>query len=49
MSIEERIDTLLDRKRTLSETVLGNNEASLTELSDTELLDLVRLRDRPDA
>ena len=48
-TIEERIDTLLTRKRALSETVLGNGEAGLTELSDTELRDLVTLRDGPDA
>jgi SNF2 family DNA or RNA helicase len=43
-TIEERISTLLGRKRALSEAVLGTGEAALTELSDTELRDLVQLR-----
>jgi SNF2 family DNA or RNA helicase len=43
-TIEERIDTLLGRKRALSDTVLGTGEGALTELSDDDLRDLVTLR-----
>lgn len=35
---------MLDRKRELAEAVLGAGEAALTELSDSELADLVELR-----
>ena len=44
-TIEERIDQLLTRKRSLAEAVLGRGETALTELSDAELRDLVTLRD----
>ncbi len=49
-TIEERIGQLLARKRSLADAVLGRGEAALTELSDAELHDLVRLRqpDGPD-
>ena len=43
-TIEQRIDELLRRKRSLADTVLGRGEAALTELSDRELRDLVTLR-----
>ncbi|VXC39438.1 DEAD/DEAH box helicase [Nocardioides sp. AX2bis] len=46
-TIEERIGQLLARKRSLADAVLGRGEAALTELSDAELHDLVRLR-QPD-
>ena len=43
-TIEERVGLLLDRKRSLADAVLGRGEAALTELSDSELRDLVSLR-----
>jgi SNF2 family DNA or RNA helicase len=43
-TIEERIAELLTRKRALADAVLGGGEAALTELSDSELRDLVTLR-----
>ncbi|MET0998434.1 MAG: DEAD/DEAH box helicase [Marmoricola sp.] len=43
-TIEQRIDQLLQRKRTLADSVLGSGEAALTELSNEELRDLVALR-----
>lgn len=43
-SIEERIDDLIRSKQQLAEDVLeGGAEINLTEMSDAELLDLVRL------
>lgn len=46
-TIEERIGQLLTRKRSLADRVLGaDSDVALTELSDDELDDLVRL-DRP--
>ncbi|WP_435058653.1 helicase-related protein [Streptomyces sp. bgisy060] len=46
-TIEDRISAMLDRKKELADTVLGTDgEASrgLTELTDAELAELVRLR-----
>ncbi|MFD3619645.1 DEAD/DEAH box helicase [Streptomyces sp. NPDC058676] len=43
-TIEDRIADMLDRKRQLADAVLGAGEAALTELTDKELADLVRLR-----
>ena len=43
-TIEERVGQLLDRKRSLAESVLGSGEVALTELSNAELRDLVSLR-----
>ena len=43
-TVEERIDAMIADKRQLAEDVLGGEqEVSLTELPDDELLDLVRL------
>ena len=43
-TVEERIDAMIADKRQLAQDVLeGDQEISLTELSDDELLDLVRL------
>ncbi len=50
-TIEQRIGLLLERKRTLAESVLGAGEVALTELTNEELRDLVMLRaptDTPD-
>ncbi|KAA2253952.1 DEAD/DEAH box helicase [Solihabitans fulvus] len=43
-TIEDRIADMLAAKRELADAVLGTGEAALTELSDTELADLVELR-----
>ncbi|WP_079030040.1 DEAD/DEAH box helicase [Streptomyces ambofaciens] len=43
-TVEDRIAALLHRKRKLADAVLGAGEAALTELTDTELADLVELR-----
>ncbi|MFJ2055083.1 DEAD/DEAH box helicase [Streptomyces sp. NPDC087908] len=46
-TIEDRIATMLDRKRELADTVLGSGgdtPPELTELTDAELAELVRLR-----
>jgi SNF2 family DNA or RNA helicase len=43
-TIEQKVGQLLDRKRTLAESVLGSGEVALTELSNDELRDLVSLR-----
>ena len=43
-TIEDRIAELLQRKRSLAESVLGSGEVALTELSNEELRDLVSLR-----
>ncbi|NIK59465.1 superfamily II DNA or RNA helicase [Kribbella shirazensis] len=43
-TIEDRIAAMLSSKRELAEAVLTGGEAALTELSDTELADLVELR-----
>ncbi|WP_306317541.1 MULTISPECIES: DEAD/DEAH box helicase [unclassified Streptomyces] len=43
-TIEDRIADMLLRKRELADAVLGSGEAALTELSDSELADLVELR-----
>ncbi|MCX4910805.1 DEAD/DEAH box helicase [Streptomyces sp. NBC_00878] len=43
-TIEDRIADMLLRKRELADSVLGAGESALTELTDTELADLVELR-----
>ncbi|MFB7998125.1 SNF2-related protein [Streptomyces sp. NPDC056002] len=43
-TIEDRIADMLVRKRELADAVLGTGEAALTELTDSELADLVELR-----
>jgi SNF2 family DNA or RNA helicase len=45
-TLEERIAELLERKRELAEAVVGSGEVALTELSDDQLLELVRLEER---
>jgi hypothetical protein len=42
-TIEDRIATLLNEKRTLAASVVGTAESWLTELSDADLGDLIRL------
>nr|WP_186768425.1 DEAD/DEAH box helicase [Streptomyces qinzhouensis] len=43
-TVEDRIAEMLLRKRELADSVLGAGEAALTELTDTELANLVELR-----
>jgi SNF2 family DNA or RNA helicase len=43
-TLEEHIDTLIEHKRGLAESVLGTGEGWLTELSTDQLRDLVALR-----
>ncbi|MFJ7065815.1 SNF2-related protein [Streptomyces sp. NPDC101115] len=43
-TIEDRIADMLERKQALADSVLGSGEAALTELTDAELAELVRLR-----
>ncbi|MCW2818742.1 MAG: box helicase [Marmoricola sp.] len=47
-TIEQKVDELLTRKRALADSVLGAGEGALTELTDTELRDLVTLRREDD-
>ena len=42
-TIEERIDAMIEAKRTLAGSVVGDGEQWLTELSTDELRDLVEL------
>ena len=43
-TIEEKIDLMIAGKKALAENLLGaDEEIRLTELSDAELIDLVRL------
>lgn len=44
-TLEERIDELIERKRSLSEQVVGSGEQWLTELSNEELKELVLLQE----
>ena len=43
-TIEDRIADMLARKQELADSVLGSGESALTELTDSELADLVELR-----
>jgi SNF2 family DNA or RNA helicase len=43
-TVEERIDELIERKRTLAEQIVGSGEGWITELSTDELKNLFRLR-----
>jgi superfamily II DNA or RNA helicase len=42
-TVEDRIAEILERKRSLADSVVGAGEAWITELADDELADLVRL------
>jgi SNF2 family DNA or RNA helicase len=44
-TVEERIDEMITAKRDLAQRVVGTGEDWLTELSTSELADLVALRD----
>ena len=43
-TLEERIDRMLEEKKALAESIIGSGENWLTEMSTTDLRDLVRLR-----
>ncbi|TQJ56629.1 SNF2 family DNA or RNA helicase [Streptomyces sp. SLBN-115] len=43
-TVEDRIAEMLQAKRALADAILGSGESALTELTDRELTDLVRLR-----
>jgi SNF2 family DNA or RNA helicase len=43
-TLEERIDELIERKRSLADQVVGDGEGWLSEMSDDDLRDLVTLR-----
>ncbi|MFI5962066.1 SNF2-related protein [Streptomyces asoensis] len=43
-TVEDRIAEMLHAKRALADAILGSGESALTELTDRELSDLVRLR-----
>ncbi|MFI7499904.1 SNF2-related protein [Streptomyces sp. NPDC049687] len=43
-TVEDRIAEMLQAKRALADAVLGSGESALTELTNRELTDLVRLR-----
>lgn len=43
LTIEDRIDALLERKRALADAVLASGETALADLSDTELAALIAL------
>jgi len=42
-TVEERIDEVLERKRTIADAVVGESEAWITELGDDEVRELVSL------
>lgn len=44
-TLEERIDELIERKKTLSEQVVGSGEQWLTEMTDEELRSLIVLQE----
>jgi hypothetical protein len=46
-TLEDRIAALLETKRELAEAVIGSGEGWISELSDSELADLVSLRAAP--
>jgi SNF2 family DNA or RNA helicase len=43
-TMEERIDMLIESKRALADTIVGQGEGWLTELSTEDLRDLISLR-----
>jgi SNF2 family DNA or RNA helicase len=43
-TLEEKIDEMIERKKEISENVIGTGEAWLTELSTAELKNLFALR-----
>jgi SNF2 family DNA or RNA helicase len=45
-TLEERIDEMIEQKRTLTEQVIGQGEGWVTEMDDEEVFDLIRLREK---
>lgn len=45
-TLEERIDTMIDNKKALAESIVGSDESWLTELSTDDLREMVTLRER---
>ncbi len=45
-TLEQRIDELIEKKKNLTNQIIGNGEGWLTELDDKEIYELVRLRER---
>jgi SNF2 family DNA or RNA helicase len=43
-TLEERIDEMIEQKKALAESVVGADEAWITELSDQEIREMVKLR-----
>jgi SNF2 family DNA or RNA helicase len=43
-TLEERIDEMIERKRSIAEDIVGTGEAWITELGDEELHDMLALR-----
>jgi SNF2 family DNA or RNA helicase len=43
-TLEERIDEMIERKRSIAEDIVGTGEAWITELDDDELHDMLALR-----
>ena len=43
-TLEERIDAMIEQKKTLAESVVGAGESWLTEFSDKDLREMVALR-----
>jgi SNF2 family DNA or RNA helicase len=43
-TLEERIDEMIERKRSIAEDIVGTGEAWITELDDEELHDMLALR-----
>ncbi|WP_077614289.1 helicase-related protein [Caenibacillus caldisaponilyticus] len=43
-TLEKRIDDLIEKKKGLADQILGGGDAWVTEMSDEEIYDLVRLR-----
>ena len=46
-TLEDRISTVINAKRDLADAVVGSGEAWLSELSDSELTELVELSTTP--
>lgn len=44
-TLEERIDQLIERKKELQKQILGQGAGWLTEMSDQEIFDLIKLRE----
>jgi len=43
-TLEERIDQMIERKRSIAEDIVGTGETWITELNDEELHDMLALR-----